>query len=193
MIFLHLAKSSKWSAFVENLLIETSLKTPNLFLNGYSLEGFSIPADLREKVALEDWNGVDSAFRNLSKPGGAFFQFLENYYEFSSIEFILSIRDAENEWEEDGIWHDDGSRVFAFSLSITAKANEIEGGHLEIRKKESEILLASIPTPSFGTAILFLTGLHGFEHRTRGVKKGKRIIIAGWCSSRCNNSSHRQG
>ena len=46
------------------------------------------------------------------------FEFLKQFHDFNFIEFIISIRDSQNEWEEDGIWHDDGSRVFAFSLSL---------------------------------------------------------------------------
>ncbi len=99
---------------------------------------------------------------------------------FSKIETMISIRDSKNEWEEDGIWHDDGSRVLAFSLSLTDEAHQVQGD-LEIRKKES-LSTQSIPTPAFGTAIIFLTGIHGYEHRTRAVKNGRRIMLVGWCS-----------
>ena len=159
-----------------------ALKTPELFPDGYCLSDFKIDEQLRETIFKEDWEKVDLKFREYVKPGGVFFNFLKTFHEFSSIEFIISIRDARNEWEEDGIWHDDGSRVFAFSLSITLTPEEIEGGHLEIRRKDTEELIASIPTPAFGSVILFLTGVHGFEHRTRQVLKSRRLIIAGWCS-----------
>jgi hypothetical protein len=160
------------------------LLTPELFSSGYVLQEFALPASFAIFVHEENWNELDSAFKEMVASDGKFFQFLSRFHDFSSIEFIISVRDAHNNWEEDGIWHDDGTRVFAFSLSLTLAAEEIEGGKLEIRKKEDEqsALLASISTPTFGTAILFLTGVHGFEHRTRQVLKGKRVILAGWCS-----------
>ena len=120
-------------------------------------------------------------FLNLTSPGGIIFTSLQEFHSFNKIETMLSIRDSRNEWEEDGIWHDDGSRVFAFSISLSLHSNEIVGGLLELRRK-NESHIESIPTPDFGTAILFLTGTHGFEHRTRRVTHGKRIMLVGWCS-----------
>jgi hypothetical protein len=153
------------------------------FKNGFLLQEFPVPAEFQDFVENENWVALDSAFKQLTEPGGSFFQFLKTFYDFSSIEFIISIRDSKNDWEEDGIWHDDGSRVFAFSLSLTPELGVRKGGHLEMKQKGREELLASIPTPVYGTTILFLTGIHGFEHRTRAVLEGKRIILAGWCSA----------
>src|SRR5690606_33254565 len=117
----------------------------------------------------------------LTQKDGRLYKFLQEFHDFNEIEFIISIRDSKNEWEEDGIWHDDGSRVFAFSLSLTLDADSIEGGRLGVRLKETQSFL-EIPTPSFGGIILFLTGLYGYEHCIHQVKAGKRVIIAGWCS-----------
>ena len=161
------------------------METEALFSLGYCLREFPVPAHFEILVRQERWDELDSEFKKLLEPKGAFFEFLNRYHDFSSIEFIISIRDSQNEWEEDGIWHDDGSRVFAFSLSLTLPGHLQAGGHLEIRKKgfeESLEKLASIPTPPWGTVILFLTGIHGFEHRTRQVESGTRLVLAGWCS-----------
>lgn len=157
------------------------LKRPELFLNGFHLTYFPLPPEARQAVISEDWQKLDSTFQKLTKENGQFWNFLKTFHDFNDIEFIISIRDAQNNWEEDGIWHDDGSRVFAFSLSLTLEPENIEGGRLGVRRKGEETFL-EIPTPSFGGIILFLTGLYGYEHKIHQVKKGKRIIIAGWCS-----------
>ncbi len=155
------------------------LQNPELFSSGYHLSFIAISDDIKTLVREEKWNEVDAHFKRLTSKGGTLYNFLKKYHDFESIEFIISVRDAENDWEEDGIWHDDGTRVFAFSLSLTE--DPIVGGRLGIRRigEEND---TQIPTPSFGGIIMFLTGIYGFEHRIHQVKKGKRIIIAGWCS-----------
>ena len=157
------------------------LKFPALMNTGFHLTYFPLTDELRNFVREENWPAVDKTFQALTSPEGRLFQFLKTFHEFSTIEFIISIRDADTEWEEDGIWHDDGSRVFAFSLSLSLDTENLEGGKLGVkRKNEDQTLL--IPTPSFGGIILFLTGMYGFEHKIHQVTKGKRIIIAGWCT-----------
>jgi Rps23 Pro-64 3,4-dihydroxylase Tpa1-like proline 4-hydroxylase len=157
------------------------LKTPELFQNGFHVSYIQLPESVKDAVVNEDWNKLDQEFKTLTSKGGTLYNFLSRYHDFNEIEFIISMRDSQNEWEEDGIWHDDGSRVFAFSLSLTLNPEEIQGGRLGIRRKEAENFF-EIPTPGFGTIILFLTGIYGFEHKIHQVKAGKRIIIAGWCS-----------
>ena len=155
------------------------LKRPELFQNGYHLSYFPLSQEIQNFITSENWAGLDNEFQKLTAKGGRLYQFLSEYHDFESIEFIISIRDATNDWEEDGIWHDDGSRVFAFSLSLTA--SEVKGGRLGIRRK-GEDQFVQLPTPSRGGIILFLTGIYGFEHKIHQVLEGKRIIIAGWCS-----------
>jgi hypothetical protein len=121
--------------------------------------------------------------RTEALPGGAVFEELRKYAEFSEIEFIISIRSSLEEPDEDGIWHDDGSRVLAFSLSVTLDPDGIEGGRLEIRKRGSDTPDSGyLPTPAFGSMIVFATGQQGFEHKINRVIRGERIIIAGWCT-----------
>lgn len=157
------------------------LKRPELFPNGFHLSYFPLGEEIKEIVRREDWESLDKEFKALTAPKGRLFEYLQTFHAFSSIEFMISIRDSNNEWEEDGIWHDDGSRVFAFSLSLTEFPEKIEGGRLEVRENHSQRTL-SIPTPSFGGIILFLTGIYGFEHKINQVTRDRRIIIAGWCS-----------
>lgn len=153
---------------------------PKSFTKGFDLQSFALDPSLAHFLETDQWNEVDAHFKGLTKPNGRLFQYLSAFYDFKEIEFIISIRDASNDWEEDGIWHDDGSRVFAFSISLTHQAGQVEGGHLEIRKKDA-VEISSVPTPEYGGIILFLTGIHGFEHRTRQVLKGRRVVVAGWC------------
>jgi hypothetical protein len=157
------------------------LKRPELFPLGFHLNYFTLGDDIRKLVIDKNWDELDQAFKKLTEKDGRLYQFLQTYHDFSFIEFIISIRDAQNDWEEDGIWHDDGSRVFAFSLSLTLENEMVEGGRLGIRLKGQENFL-QIPTPSFGGIILFLTGIYGFEHKIHQVLKGRRVIVAGWCS-----------
>jgi hypothetical protein len=157
------------------------LLKPELFKEGFLLFPFKLDDSLNQMVEQENWPEVDQFFLTLTKPGGAIFNTLQTFHSFTQIETMISIRNGENEWEEDGIWHDDGSRVFAFSLSLNVKPELMEGGSLELRRKNQD-LSHSILTPPFGTAILFLTGVHGYEHRTRQVLKGRRIMLVGWCS-----------
>jgi hypothetical protein len=157
------------------------LRRPELFQNGFHLTYFSLEEKIKDLVATQNWVQLDQEFQILTSSEGRLFKFLREYHDFNVIEFIISIRDAENDWEEDGIWHDDGSRIFAFSLSLTLNADEIKGGRLGVRRMGEEHFLP-LPTPSFGGIILFLTGVYGFEHKIHQVTRGKRVIIAGWCS-----------
>jgi hypothetical protein len=156
-----------------------SLLRPELFQAGFHVTAIKLPEEVKNFVEKRDWPGLDETFKNLTSPEGKLYQFLQAFHEFSEIEFIISIRNSLNHWEEDGIWHDDGSRVMAFSLSLTLQ--EIQGGKLAIRKKgQDEVTWLS--TPPFGEMIIFLTGLHGYEHKIHQVTQGERVIIAGWCS-----------
>lgn len=157
------------------------LKKPELFSRGFHTSYFTLGDDVRNLVETENWNELDQKFKELTKKDGRLFNYLQTFHDFNGIEFIISIRDSQNDWEEDGIWHDDGSRVFAFSLSLTLDSDSVEGGRLGVRRKNEETFL-EIPTPQFGGIILFLTGMYGIEHKIHQVTKGKRIIIAGWCS-----------
>jgi len=158
-------------------MITTTLRNPQ----GFCLENLNIPNKIHYIVQKQDWETLDQEFQQLTSPRGLLYQTLLKYICFKSIEFMISIRDSSNEWEEDGIWHDDGSRILAFSLSLTLEHEKIEGGYLGIRKK-GEQNFVKISTPPFGTMIVFLTGIHGYEHKIHQVTKGRRIVIAGWCT-----------
>lgn len=153
----------------------------NIEEKGYVLIPFNLDEKVFQWVVTENWLSVDRYFVEVTSPGGFIYELLKPFHFFTSIETMISIRDSTDEDQEDGIWHDDGSRVLAFSLSLTIDGKSIDGGTLEIRRKNDDFF-DSIPTPDYGTAIVFLTGVHGFEHRTRKVLKSKRVILVGWCS-----------
>lgn len=150
---------------------------------GFALVAIRLPSSIREMTARRNWPELDQAIQLETLSGGVIFEELRKYMRFSEIEFIISIRSSLQEPDEDGIWHDDGSRVLAFSLSLTLDPQWIEGGKLEFRKMgvPSEAI-NSVPTPPFGTLIVFSTGHHGFEHRINRVTRGERIVAAGWCT-----------
>ncbi len=148
--------------------------------DGFILTNIELSTSLKDMVLNEDYKSIDKYFFEETKPKGKLFQYLSSFEDFSSIEFIISLRDAQNEWEEDGIWHDDGSRKLAFSLSIKDSYNT-EGGVLEIRKKGSNESKKIRPF-NFGEIVIFKTGASGYEHKINAVTKNKRLIIAGWCS-----------
>jgi hypothetical protein len=153
----------------------------NLGHSGHFLDTIELSDTIKEATLTLNWDLLDSEFKKLTTRGGDLFKYLNQYSDFNSIEFIISIRDSENEWEEDGIWHDDGSRVLAFSLSLMTEPTSVEGGVLEIRKR-GQLESIKIPPFNFGEIVVFLTGKSGYEHKINAVTKGIRIIIAGWCS-----------
>jgi len=149
---------------------------------GYQLQPLVLPSPIHEFVQSRDWSSLDDAIAKEVVCGGVIFEYLRSLIFFSQIEFIISIRSSLKEPDDDGIWHDDGSRILAFSLSLTRNPDEIVGGVLEIRKKGDSIRSAKLSTPPFGTMIVFATGVDGFEHKIGSVHKGERIIIPGWCT-----------
>jgi hypothetical protein len=150
---------------------------------GYFITKLGLPEAIRELVRARDWTALDAAIRPLTLGGGAIFEALRPHAVFRSIEFIISLRSSLEHPDEDGIWHDDGSRVLAFSLSLTLEHEAIAGGRLELRKRGSDTEpTAALPTPEYGTMMVFATGHQGYEHRIRRVERGERLIIAGWCS-----------
>lgn len=147
--------------------------------NGFIIQDFSLTNDLVQWVKEEKWDIIDQYFFKLCQSEGDLFKLLNPFTPFHSIEHMIAIRSSPI--DEDGIWHDDGSRVLAFSLSLNINPLEIEGGELLIRKKGSLDLATIKPLP-YGKIIIFLTGEYNFEHKICKVKKNRRIVLVGWCS-----------
>lgn len=139
-----------------------------------------LSAGLRGLVQKEAWQELDQALAPLAQEGGIIFETLKEIINQKRIEYIVSVRDARSPYEEDGIWHDDGSRPLAFSLGLTLEPSKVQGGVLQLRKKGEESGTNFGPLP-FGRLCIFKTGVDGFEHRVLKVEKGLRVVMAGWC------------
>ena len=154
-----------------------------LYKHGFFLTSLELEHGLQKMVLEEDWTSLDSEIDLMCQKGSLIYEALEEVTHFESIEHLLSLRQAP---DEDGIWHDDGSRVLAFSLSLNLEPSQIRGGALSIRKKvhkaQYEVPIYNIGTLPFGTLTIFLTGHDHFEHMTNAVLEGSRLVAAGWCS-----------
>lgn len=147
--------------------------------DGFTQLKISLPQNMLQALALKDWNLVDSELFNITRPGEILFNHLSNFTTINAIEYIIAIRNSSDPDEEDGIWHDDGSRKLAYTLSLTDDPSSISGGILQFKKKGSKAI-ANIKTPPLGTLTIFKTGVEGYEHRVLQVTAGVRIISAGW-------------
>lgn len=155
------------------------IRNPNLEKNGYILTEFPLEHCVLNFVRNRQWKELDNYFLQISRPNGILYSFLEEYLSFRSIDHIIAIRSAPN--DDEGIWHDDGSRHLGFSLSLNIDPSSIGGGELRFRKKATDQSTQFSPLP-YGMIVLFLTGLYGYEHQVGAVTRGERIVIAGWCS-----------
>lgn len=140
---------------------------------------FPLPSEVLEMLAQEDWLAIDQYFLKAEITGGPLNKFFKEILDFESIEHIIAIR-SEPE-DEDGIWHDDGSRILGFSLSLTHNHQNVAGGELRFRKK-GQVLGVSLTTRPLGQMLIFKTGIYGFEHMVSAVTRGRRVVLAGWCS-----------
>ena len=150
-----------------------------LLEKGIVERSFPLTIEAMAYLQREDWHALDQYFLTISRPNGALFEFLKPVLDFTSIEHIIAIRQPPE--DEDGIWHDDGSRILGFSLSLTEKHLQTKGGELRFRKKGEKDYL-EITTRPLSRILLFQTGIYGFEHMVSAVTAGKRVVIAGWCS-----------
>lgn len=147
--------------------------------NGHLVREIKLPDQWRIWVDEKNFFKLDSAVGDELKDGGFLHQVLASMGSFSKVEHILSLRTSPG--DEDGIWHDDGSRNFAFSLGLNLAAQRITGGELNFRLKGSHDTQA-FPALNFGEMVIFLTGIWGYEHQVNLVKQGERLVAAGWCS-----------
>lgn len=155
------------------------IKDPLLNQNHIIEVVFPLEKQVLQWLEEKDYLSIDRHFLESEKPNGTLFNFLQNYLSFSSIEHIISIRKPP--FDEDGIWHDDGSRILGFTLSLTREHLSVKGGQLRFRNKR-DLEYQSLSLRPYGHMLLFKTGIYGFEHMVTQVTHGERILIAGWCS-----------
>lgn len=146
---------------------------------GFVKTEFPLENCVADFIKDKNWKALDDYFLQISKPGNSLHTFLSSFLDFDFTEHIIAIRSAPG--DEDGIWHDDGSRFLGYSLSLNLDPQSIEGGQLRFKPKDSSHAEVFIPLP-YGQIVLFLSGIYGFEHMVTAVTKGQRIVIAGWCS-----------
>ena len=140
---------------------------------------FPYAHELHPFVIEENFKELDLFLLKEFLPTGRYFQFFQDYFPVNSIEHIIAMRLAPH--DEDGIWHDDGSRLYGFSLSLNLLPESIVGGELLFKAKDNTETTTFPPLP-FGELVIFLTGEFGFEHKVCQVTAGKRLVIAGWGS-----------
>jgi hypothetical protein len=160
-----------------NLDINNSFKK-DLFEKGHTQLFYPLSKDIKTLVKEQNWAKLYQIFNSLMSESGSLRLLLLQFHKFDSFELMLAVRDSS---VEEGIWHDDGSRSFAFTLSLTLDHLNIEGGNLLFRKKGEKSALTELPTQEFGTLTLFLTGQYGYEHKVSAIKSGKRVVLVGWC------------
>ena len=159
------------------------IKNKLLLENGFIIVDFPLPPSVLVFIQNEKWRELDHYFLEISQENGVLKNFLSDYLDFQTLEHIIAIRSdfLDDYADEDGIWHDDGSRFLGFSLSLNFNPSSIEGGALRFRKKQS-LTENNFPPLPYGQIVLFLSGIFGYEHMVSAVTKGRRIVIAGWCS-----------
>lgn len=144
---------------------------------GFELFDVALPLEAEALAKSESWPALDQLMKEAVEE--SIRPLLIKYKKFDFIEHMLAIRKGDDPEEEDGIWHDDSSRVLAFSWSLNFWGLPT-GGTLGIREfGKREIELGPYPP---GKLIVFNTGIDGFEHRTSRVLQGRRLVCAGWCS-----------
>ncbi len=138
----------------------------------------NLPAHWQDLVRTESYFQLDHEARQLLQKDQLLGRELNNWQPFDQNEFILAKRSAPE--DDEGIWHDDGSRRFAFSMGLNLDPSSIQGGDLLLRKRNSDKLYV-FPALKWGEMIIFPTGVDHYEHRVTKVTQGTRLILAGWC------------
>jgi hypothetical protein len=137
-----------------------------------------LPPEILQLIRKEDYNTLDQRLGDFLKADGLLYNVLLPLGPINKTEYLIAIRNGED--DDDGIWHDDGSREIAFTLSLVTDLGQLNGGTLLFRKKDNRENTQEIPTPPYGTLTIIKTGKDGYEHRVQKVTTGKRIICAGW-------------
>jgi|GEM_PF-356797 hypothetical protein len=157
-----------------------NIKSPELLHQGQAFFDLDCPKSWVEFIKNRDYAQLDQEVFKFTSSEGPLRQKLLEFADFNYIEHILSLRTSPD--DEEGIWHDDGSRPLAFSLGLNLNPEKIEGGELLFREKGQSSEYKTIPPLAFGRGVVFLTGLWGKEHRVCAVAKSERLVCAGWCT-----------
>jgi hypothetical protein len=157
-----------------------NIKSPELLHQGLAFFDLDCPKSWVELIKNKDYAQLDQEIFKFTAPEGPLRQKLLEFADFNYIEHILSLRKSPD--DEEGIWHDDGSRPMAFSLGLNQHPNEIQGGELLFRTKGTHAQAQSFAPLAWGQGVVFLTGLWGYEHKVTAVRSSERLVLAGWCT-----------
>ena len=146
--------------------------------DGFFQVRLDLPVEVGRFLEDQDYNKLDLYLKRSLEEGGILYNVLQHFCSIHKSEHLIAIRDGQ--YDEDGIWHDDGSRELAFTLALVRDLEQLDGGVLLFRRKSSPSQVYSIPTAPYGTLTIIKTGQQGYEHRVEKVTRGKRVICAGW-------------
>ena len=153
---------------------------------GVTQELLSLPEELKQLAFKENWQELEKYFASHIQNKTGFYQKISSLLKIENIEYMLALRLPP---DEDGIWHDDGSRELGFSISLCLGPEEISGGEFCFKSKtEKETRL--FKPGEFGTLTCFRTGKYGFEHKVSQVLSGRRLMFVGWCNSSLSSLEH---
>jgi Rps23 Pro-64 3,4-dihydroxylase Tpa1-like proline 4-hydroxylase len=153
------------------------ITSPLLLQQGWLKFSIELPKAIEQNVKEQDYDQLDAEVAKLLDGNGLLGQKLSELLNIEKTEFILTLRQPPD--DEDGIWHDDGSRELAFSLGLNLEVQQIIGGELELRQKKGDLSYQFSPL-AWGEVLVFLTGIHGWEHRVLRVLQNRRLHAAGW-------------
>ncbi len=153
--------------------------------SGFTQTKLQLPPEIEALIAAEKYQELDIMLAGFLKENGIIYNTLLPFGPIAKPEYIIAIRNGED--DEDGIWHDDGSRDLAFTLSLVSNLEQLAGGVLLLREKNNPNHINQIPTAPFGTLTVMKTGKDGYEHKVEKVTRGKRIICAGWINHKIND------
>lgn len=145
------------------------------FSNGHVCETWEVPRSWIMAIESRDWPSLDKLAEESLLPEGALHRQISKFCPIKKVEHLISLRSSP---DEAGIWHDDGSRDLAFSLSLSLRP--FKGAGLSLRKKNRQDTAISLGPRGFGVLTCFLTGSNGYEHKTEEVLEGERLVLAGW-------------
>ncbi len=149
------------------------LQLPDSWQNYVGAEDYdSLYREAEDAIRVEGF--INKALKPLLKE-----IFIESEPEW---ELMLAKRLGPQDEDEEGIWHDDGSRRLAISLSLNKNPQSISGGELLLRQKDNPQKIKTLETQGWGTLLVFATGQWGWEHKVTRVTTGNRLVLVAWLS-----------
>jgi hypothetical protein len=77
-------------------------------------------------------------------------------------------------------WHSDATDHRLIGLTVNLGDKPYEGGVLEIRRRDTEVVIARASNPTPGDAVIFRISSELEHHVTPVTAGGPRVVLAGW-------------